>query len=205
MGIVRWGPPEDLVLLLREQFGIEIFVETGTFEGATAAWAAKHFRRVLTVELSPQLFERAAVRYCDLGNIEFAQGDSATFLREIVDEIDQPAIYWLDAHWCGGPAAGGTPNSVCPLLGELGEINRSGHANCILIDDARYFLQPPDPAYDPAVWPNIWQVMRALHGGPHDRFSVVREDVIAAVPAQARKLLTDYCRSRPAADSPWPA
>lgn len=195
MGIVRWGPPEELLLGIRNRFGIDTFVETGTYEGRTAAWASGHFRRVLTVELSPIMFDRAVVGLSRLGNVESANEDSVSFLRGVVDELDRPAIFWLDAHWCGGAPTAGAPHSPCPLLGELAEINRSPRDNFILIDDARYFLMPPEPPYDPASWPTLWDVLSALHSGGQRRYSIVTDDVIVAVPLSARDMLIDYSRS----------
>lgn len=38
MGIVRMGPPEELVLLLKRDLNVSTFVETGTFKCGTAVW-----------------------------------------------------------------------------------------------------------------------------------------------------------------------
>jgi hypothetical protein len=197
MGIVRWGPPEDLVLRLRDRFGLDTFVETGTFQGATAAWAARHFHRVLSVELSPTMFARASATLGGLNNVEMAQDHSVTFLEKIVRKLEGPALFWLDAHWCGGAPTGGSPNGLCPLLDEIAEVNRSTSDHFILIDDARYFLTPPEPPYNPAFWPSLWEVMTALHGRSKERYSIVLDDVIVAVPVVARDLLVDYSRAQP--------
>ena len=53
MGLYRMGPPEDLILALQARLRLGDFVETGTYRGDTAAWAAEHFARVTTIELSP--------------------------------------------------------------------------------------------------------------------------------------------------------
>jgi hypothetical protein len=37
MGLIRTGPPEDLVLLLARHEPVAAFVETGTCHGVTAA------------------------------------------------------------------------------------------------------------------------------------------------------------------------
>ena len=47
MGALRMGPPHDLILLLRDAFGCEVFIEAGTYRGDTAAWAAGEFARVV--------------------------------------------------------------------------------------------------------------------------------------------------------------
>ncbi len=50
MGLVYFGIPHNVVLSVKEKFGVAAFVETGTFRGDTAAFAAGHFQRVFTVE-----------------------------------------------------------------------------------------------------------------------------------------------------------
>jgi len=36
MGIVRMGPPIEIILELKEAYGINNFIETGTYSGDTA-------------------------------------------------------------------------------------------------------------------------------------------------------------------------
>ena len=40
MGIERMGPPDWLVDRVRERFRVRTFIETGSYLGETAAWAA---------------------------------------------------------------------------------------------------------------------------------------------------------------------
>ena len=51
MGALRMGPPFDIVLALKDAMGLRCFFETGTYVGDTTARAARHFARVVTVEL----------------------------------------------------------------------------------------------------------------------------------------------------------
>ena len=51
MGIVRAGIPEELTLYLKGKYSINTFVETGTYLGHTAQWAAQHFE-THTIEMS---------------------------------------------------------------------------------------------------------------------------------------------------------
>ena len=55
MGLIRMGPPQQLIADLARRFSIEDFVETGTYQGGTALWASGVFKRVLTIEKSDQL------------------------------------------------------------------------------------------------------------------------------------------------------
>jgi hypothetical protein len=72
MGLCNNGVPEEYVDTLQKEFGIKCFVETGTFHGATAKWAAERFEQVVTIELQkhyistpPQLSHRIGTsRFC---------------------------------------------------------------------------------------------------------------------------------------------
>ena len=52
MGIFTMGPPTSLMLELKLVYQINTFVESGTYLGGTASWAASVFDRVVTVEAS---------------------------------------------------------------------------------------------------------------------------------------------------------
>jgi hypothetical protein len=47
MGLIYPGVPQDLALFLRQSFGLQTFVETGTLNGDSAVRAAQHFPHVL--------------------------------------------------------------------------------------------------------------------------------------------------------------
>jgi predicted O-methyltransferase YrrM len=49
------GVRKRLALFLKDRFDLLDFVETGTYFGTSAAWAAEHFRRVYTIEASEEL------------------------------------------------------------------------------------------------------------------------------------------------------
>src|SRR5215212_6347121 len=101
MGLHRMGPPAELVLALQRELNAGDFIETGTYHGDTAAWAAQHFARVATIELSPQYHAAAAQRFRGQQQVRVLNGSSATVLQEIVPGLTSPAIFWLDAHWSG--------------------------------------------------------------------------------------------------------
>jgi hypothetical protein len=153
MGIERMGPPEELVLLLGQELDARTLVETGTYQGQTAAWAAWHFERVVTVEAAPELHREAATKYGALANVEFVLGDSRDVLTSLVSALVGPSLFWLDSHWSGGSTCGAF--GECPLLDELDAIRASPHEHAILIDDARMFESAPPLPHDPAEWPSI--------------------------------------------------
>jgi hypothetical protein len=60
---------------LRIAFGISCFVETGTFHGRTASWAAERSERVITIELLEPLYRAAAV-LAQFSNVTAIHGGS---------------------------------------------------------------------------------------------------------------------------------
>ncbi|HEY1922696.1 MAG TPA: hypothetical protein VGG44_08005 [Tepidisphaeraceae bacterium] len=192
MGSVRMGVPTRLVLAIRQYFGANCFIETGTFQAATAAWAAGVFPAVVTIEASEQLHARAVANFGHLKNVRFLRGSSPAVLREITATLPQPAIFWLDAHWSGGATAG--QEYECPALDEIRAINIRGENAFILIDDARLFMSPPPLPHKAEQWPDIATVLAALREKNPSRYIVISEDVIIAVPAMAREFLIQYCR-----------
>jgi len=193
MGIVRMGPPEELVLLLKQDLNVSTFVETGTFKGGTASWAAKHFERVVTIENSKTYFEESINRYKHLKNIEFLFGDSRTVLTNILTKIHDPAIFWLDAHWCSMDSYGS--NDQSPVIDEVNIIRSTGIKHCIFIDDARLFLSPPPLPNKIQQWPTIDQICSNIKSKNEADYIVVFEDVIIDVPERARFLVSEYCQA----------
>src|SRR5262245_50073632 len=141
MGAIRFGVPKELVLWLRDAFKISVFVETGTNRAETAAWASTHFARVFTIEANEGLHQRAIKTFGDRKNIQFLNGDSRVHINSLLPSLTEPAIFWLDAHWCGEDTFGKTEE--CPVVGELELLNASEVNHIVLVDDARLFLAPP--------------------------------------------------------------
>lgn len=114
-----------------------VFVETGTHIGNTTQMAFDiGFKKVYTIELSDYFYNEAIKRFSTNENIVCILGDSTEKLREILDELDAPAVFWLDGHWSMGNTAKG--NKAVPVFEEL-EAIKSHHIknHVILIDDLR--------------------------------------------------------------------
>jgi hypothetical protein len=192
MGIVRMGPPEGLVLSLRDVLGARTFVETGTYGGATAAWAASHFDRVVTIEAVPEIRDQAIAKHGALANVEFILGDSRDVLPTLMRTVSGPAVFWLDGHWSGGITY--REGGECPLLDELPLVLATQGSHAVLIDDARLFLCAPPQPHDPAEWPSIDRVVEALLAQAIRPVIAVVEDVIVAAPPIAGEALVAYCQ-----------
>jgi hypothetical protein len=194
MGIVQMGPPGELVLRLRETFQIRHFIETGTYEGRTAAWAAAHFHRVRTIEFSRALHGRALARYRHLPNVDFLFGDSRVVLPSILPALDGPGLFWLDGHWSGGDTYGQADE--CPLLGELDAIAASPHEHFILIDDARLFASPPPRPHRVDQWPALTEIFDRLRAMQRRAYIVIQDDCLICVPPPAKALVAGYCQDQ---------
>jgi len=117
--------------------GIRVLVETGTFLGDMLAAQRSNFDLLFSIELSPELFQKAVRRFEGDPNIKLFLGDSSLKLEEIVAGLNDRAIFWLDGHYSGGITAKGNKN--CPVNEELDVILKSPYRHIVLIDDARLF------------------------------------------------------------------
>jgi hypothetical protein len=192
MGIVRMGPPIEIILELKEAYRIKNFIETGTYSGDTAYWASQVFEQVLTIEYSQFIYEKAAQKYTHINNIEFLYGDTRQQLSNIIQDLNTPSLFWLDAHWSGGLTYGETDQ--CPLIEEIEIINNSDHEHFIFIDDARLFMSPPPLPLAMEQWPEITTVLKALNSSKNSRYLVIIEDVIIAVPGFAKSRVACSCQ-----------
>ncbi len=193
------GPPADLILALRQRLQVQDFVETGTYRGDTAAWAAEHFTLVATIELSPEYHTAATARFRGQPQVRVLLGDSGARLRQVAAELPGPAIFWLDAHWSGLDTAG--RETECPLLAELAILNVAPVTHTLLVDDARLFAAPPPRPHRAECWPDLGAVLDALRAGGR-RHVVMFEDVLVAVPATERAFLTGWIQDALAARRP---
>jgi hypothetical protein len=113
-------------------------IETGTFTGEMVDAMRPHFDRIISIEMSPQLYEAVSRRLAGDARILLVRGDSATELPRVLEALDHPALFWLDGHFMGAGTARAKEDS--PVRAELGALLR--HPVCghlILIDDARLF------------------------------------------------------------------
>jgi len=76
-------------------------------------------------------------KFKEQNHIHCHYGDSAEGLQEILPEITQPVVFWLDAHYSGPGTAHGIEE--VPLLRELEVISKRRQKDIIIIDDAYLF------------------------------------------------------------------
>ena len=62
----------------------------------------KFFKRIYSIELSEDLFNMAKKRFRNNSHIKIIQGDSGDVLKNVLIEITEPGIFWLDGHYSAG-------------------------------------------------------------------------------------------------------
>jgi len=144
--------PEDVVLDLKDRYGLRYFVETGTFRGDSALWAATHFDHAWTIENWLESYQNVVGKHGIAANITFVLGDSRDRLAEVLVEVPAPALLWLDAHWLG-----------------KGRSER---------DDAHFFQGDLPEGTDRSIWPGMNDLKAMLPG----YFWTTVKDVIVARP-----------------------
>ncbi|RZT86925.1 methyltransferase family protein [Pseudonocardia sediminis] len=185
MGQVHFGVPGGLVDHVRASTGIRVAVETGTFRGASTVVLARAFPTVVSCEADPRCLALAAATLRAAGcaeRVRLVQGGSAECLAGMLERIDEPALFWLDAHWSPWMPVGCEPQ--CPVRDELTAIAGWAHAadSVILVDDASVFRDRPDDAgFRPGDWPTYTELVDLLAGVAGHRIRLT-EDVLVAGP-----------------------
>lgn len=126
------------LIYYKNKFLLDTLVETGTYKGDMVFAMKDHFRMVYSVELGDDLYEKAKERFSDAKNISILHGDSGETLSEILLHINEPCLFWLDAHSSRGDTVRGIVET--PIMKELLAIfSHPNKKHIILIDDARGF------------------------------------------------------------------
>jgi hypothetical protein len=136
---------EAVVRALARRYGTRILVESGTYFGDMVAAMKRDFARIYSIELGRQLHEEAVARFREQPNVTLIHGDSGQAIKEVLAQLDEPALFWLDGHFSSGVTARG--NQDTPVREELDAIFAARELrHVILIDDARHFgLEPAYP------------------------------------------------------------
>lgn len=147
-----------------KKFATRVFVETGTCRGDTIAAVAGLFQRCYTIELSSELHAQSRKRLSVFPHVSCIEGESSAELPWVLQNIDEPALFWLDAHATGGDSTADA--GFDPIFKELDAIYRHPvKRHVILIDDAR--------GHDETIWLSVPAHYRAT----------IRNDIIRIVPA----------------------
>ena len=124
------------------RYGVRYFVETGTLIGDTIEFMLPHMDRLWTIDINSATCQDARRRFAAYPQVECLFGDSRHMLPKLLERIDQPTLFWLDAHYCGGKFLGHGVYDV-PINEELVAVMKHPQIDqhIILIDDAKVFFK----------------------------------------------------------------
>jgi len=166
----NWGKQQVVVEYVR-QFAPAVFIETGTYKGKMVYAVMPHVKEIYSVELDPIHCRNARKRFSGYANIHILQGQSGEVLPEIVKEIQQPCLFWLDAHWSGGSTAKGELET--PIVQEMACIlnHPCASRHVVLVDDARCFTGQND-------YPTLQTLEKRILAAHPDWVFEVKDDII---------------------------
>ena len=171
-------PPPHIVKQIaiqeyKQLYGCNTLVETGTYLGDMIEAQKNWFEKIISIELDVALFEKAVKRFKNDENVNIILGDSGKVLPEIMNDINEPAIFWLDGHYSLGITAQG--DKECPVFEELEAIfNSVEFDHILLIDDARCFVGKGD-------YPSIEELTEYVKSKNQKYQVEVRHDIIRYV------------------------
>jgi hypothetical protein len=140
----------DQMKMYQAQYGLENFIETGTYLGGTVEAMRHSFKTVYSTELDLEYYNNLIKKFSGMENVHLMYGDSAVLLPELLDanpNLTKNTLFWLDAH-AGNPfrAVANPPQNYRGLIGvgkydfsgliELEYLLSKNLSNCvILVDD----------------------------------------------------------------------
>ncbi|MHC4519078.1 MAG: hypothetical protein ACYTAS_10845 [Planctomycetota bacterium] len=166
---------QQVVLDYIRDFGLDVFVETGTYKGHMVYAVMPYISRIYSIEIDETLCRKAQRRFSGYRNITILQGQSGDVLPTILERINQPCLFWLDAHYSGGSTGKGDLET--PIIQELRTIlaHPQPETHVILIDDARCFTGQND-------YPEIRTVEKLIISLRPNWLFTVKDDIIRAHP-----------------------
>lgn len=117
------------------------FVETGSYRGNGIKMALEAgFPEVRSVELNRDNYEHCVDLFKGDKRVKLYHGSSSDLLNEMMQDIDEPVTFWLDAHYSGKGTAKTDGSDFSPILKEIDNIKKHPiKSHTILIDDRRDF------------------------------------------------------------------
>jgi hypothetical protein len=153
------------------RFSPEVFIETGTYKGKMVYAVMPYVDTIHSIELDSVHCHRAQERFAGYPNIHIIHGQSGEVLPEVLNDIEEPCLFWLDAHWSGGSTAKGQADT--PIIQEMSCIFNHARTDehVILIDDARCFTGEND-------YPTLEELKRFVLQKRPDCVFEVKDDII---------------------------
>ncbi len=85
---------------LKNEYQIEVFVETGTYMGASLEYAIKsNFKDLYSIEILDSYYKKCVEKFKNNTNVHLYHGSSVDGLKKISEDIkEKNVLFWLDAH-----------------------------------------------------------------------------------------------------------
>ena len=189
--LIKWieegkpPPPPHIYqqALLRQyarEYGLNVFVETGTYCGDMVKALIGSMKRIYSIELGDELYKRTKTRFQNNKNVVLIHGDSSQELDKILQKLEEPALFWLDGHFCGELTGKG--EKTTPIYKELEQIlNTPCKEHVIIIDDARLFKSRQE-------YPNIDDIIQFVKSKSNNYDIIVQDDSFRITPKSKGKI-----------------
>jgi len=159
-----------------ERYGLRTLVETGTYYGEMVAAMRRRFDEIYSVEFDSVLAHRAQKKFSRWPNIHILQGDSQRVVPELLQSLDQPALFWLDAGYYGWAGLQGNKQRLTSELEAVLGHRIQNHV--ILMDDARG-LNGQNGA------PTVEQLKQRIEAEFTGRSVEVKHDILRITPGES--------------------
>jgi hypothetical protein len=146
---------------------LKVFIETGTHYGRTI-WAFKNFfKQLYSIEINEDYYNYSTHLLRKYKNVKIIKGDSKDILPLLLKEINEPCLFWLDAHH----------EIETPIIDELKTIfNNFVKGSVILIDDLRFFVGKNG-------YPDILTLERMVYENLPEYDLIIENSLIAICPS----------------------
>jgi len=190
MGTIKFSIPKQLIRSIVSHISIDNFVETGTFKGETAIWAAQYFKNVFTIESDTEKVKDLQKQTDLPANITLINGDSKEELSAIINKLEGRAIFYLDTH---SYDQNNKNISTCVVIDELKTLSAAKQP-VIFINDARCFLGT-NPDERRKNWPTFETIFNLLKQLFPESFVTIVDGVIVCAPKDVENIISAYSAS----------
>lgn len=164
---------QNTILEYSKKYPLKILFETGTYLGDMIEAQKNNFEKIYSIELSKKLYTRAVKRFKRDKHVILLHGDSGVKIAEVINQLFEPVLFWLDGHYSGGITA--MAEKECPVREELNTIFKSRLNHVILIDDARLFNGTHD-------YPTLKEIESIIRENGKDYMVDIKDDIIRLLP-----------------------
>jgi hypothetical protein len=157
-----------------ERYGLQVLIETGTYYGEMVAAMKGRFQEIHSVEFDSQLAQRAQKKFAGHRHIHIHEGDSQRVIPQLLQSLDRPALFWLDAGYYGWAGLQGDKQRLTSELEAI--LAHRIQQHIILMDDARG-LNGQNGS------PTVEQLKQRIEAKFPGRVVEVKHDILRLTPA----------------------